>query len=226
MALTARNHEVAVVSEENRVRARLEDLGLTLELLQDAVEAWFLAAASTSKFEPKTAPGSKGWFAAVGLIRESKVTDGWKAKDIRNWPVVVNGKTQIAITATTGDMMTGIVMHDRQPRTKNMKGIVVHTAVKSANEQLVLRGFEADRQLAPVRAGKKAKLDFITWVLLVCITPNGARAELSLPAELYKRRIVSWHERIILPEFVRGTAAGFDDHEESEALNVPVERKT
>ncbi len=154
---------------------------------------------------------------------------GWP-QDIRNWPIVVNKATKIAVTSTSGDNITGIVLGNAQPSTKNRKGIVVWDAVRRANEQVLLPGFEQLKQVKPDRVKKTARLSYIPWFLLVYLTPTGARGELSLPMAISGKKIVRWRERLILPEYKRIPGAEDakrrdDDQDLPDPIDVPVERK-
>ncbi len=54
------SEETLVISEPLQVRARLLELGLTIELLQEAIVGWSRAAVGSSPFGPRTAPGTRG----------------------------------------------------------------------------------------------------------------------------------------------------------------------
>jgi hypothetical protein len=49
-----------------------------------------------------------------------------------------------------------------------------------------------------------AVLEYHTWVLLIYITDEGYRAELSLPANMEDGQIIDWDERIFIPDAGEG----------------------
>jgi hypothetical protein len=82
------------------------------------------------------------------------------------------------------------------PRTKALKGLYTEAAV--------LRN-RVDGDLFPETLSEEvrrvaASLEFPTWILLTYITDDQYRAELSLPDEMEDGIIVSWIERIFIPD--------------------------
>ncbi len=217
-----------IVSSPQTVEARLAELGLTLELLEDIRIAAAAAEASATPFEPTSAPGTKAWHAGSGTLRERKVLGGGRCRsvDIRNWPVLLDLERDIALTVATGDGMTGLVVGEKQPPTKNPRGVVVATAIARNMVQLT---FPEAVVGAPPVARSKARTAPVTWFILLASTETELRAEVSLPARIRKKRIDYWHTRILLPSIPRhpqGTPIRkTPDTSGQEVVDVPVVRK-
>jgi hypothetical protein len=223
-----------VVTDELGVHAELRALGLTMSVMDIVREAWYRAAASATAFEPSTAPGTKGWIAGVGAMRETLAIApfrDWAAADRRNLPLVINRKVGVSITATSGDQYTGWVdPQGRQPRTKNPKGLVLAEAIERNGQQLELLGDDYMRR----PDGKPYKVDAasltITYLLLVFNTDTAMRAELSLPERIVDGEIDKWAKRIILPEMFRdrlppARKAEDDGGGSEDTIDVPVKRR-
>jgi hypothetical protein len=219
-----------VILDGEQGLARLRELGIDIAVLDDALRAWSVAEASATPFEPITAAGSKGWFAAVGVVREGHVQRGWRAQNIRNFPIVVRPDRKLALAVTSGDAITGVLLGTLQPKTKNPKGAIVEHAVNVNAAQIDL--FEpADLENEKLRLARptKAKKTPLTWFLLVHCTEGAIQAEVSLPEAFEKNRIVRWRERIRLPLLQRVEPPSVrrqdDDDEDSGDVVVPVSRK-
>lgn len=228
----AQNAQSIVVRDPLAVRARLADLGVPHDLLLEGVKAWSAAEASASPFEPVTAPGTKGWIAAVGVLRESFSLLRWEPRDDRNCPLIVHPDRHLAVAVTSGCKLTGSPEEHVKPTTKNPKGIVLSTAVRVNGEQQAFNfgpRFNAPRLLKPRRV-KNAERTWLTWLLMIHTTPAHIFAELSLPAAVERGYIVDWNERIVLermerqpsPTDVRRPAPDLGGAPE---IDVPVVRK-
>ncbi|MGK3987784.1 hypothetical protein WME99_32385 [Sorangium sp. So ce136] len=219
-----------LVKEPLAVRARLDRLGLVEATMDDARRAWSAGEASASPFEPPTAPGTKGWFATVGFLRETLSLVGWDAVNVRNCPLIVAPSKQWAICVTSGDRWTGSTRHDVCPSTKNPKGCVIAKAVQMNWEQMGLDfgpRYSPAAQLKPRRATSAP----LTWLFMIYTTPDDVYAELSLPAASEGGYIVAWHERIVLPALPRQNPPGGIERPEpdlgggSSEIDVPVLRR-
>jgi hypothetical protein len=221
-----------VVADVLDVRAELDALGLTLEVLATAREAWDRAAASATAFEPVTSPGTKGWIAGIGALRENLSIApfrDWEAANRRNLPLSINRKKSIALTATSGDPWTGwLDPQGREPTTKNPKGLVLTEAVGSNAKQLAL----LDDAYMRRSDGKPYKMTGeplpLTYLLLVFNSDVDMKAELSLPRKIDDGEIVAWEKRIILPKMPRGPALPAkrqDQGDMGDVIDVPVLRR-
>lgn len=209
-----------VFEASRMVSLRLRALKIPLGLLDDVRTSWSAAEASTTPFEPATAGGSKAWFAGTGTLRERLAGDGWTAVDAMNWPVVIEPRGRWGVCVTSGDEMTGLVIGDRQPSTRNPKGLVVASVVHM-NNQLPLAFDEPSATAQPRRVSPSVIPP--TWFLLLAATETELRAELSLPDAMEGDWISHWSQRIILPPIARGGGSVFSTLPESyEAAPVPV----
>lgn len=220
-----------LVKKPYDVRAQLRELGLTPEILEDAVLAWDSAAASATPFEPVTASGSKGWFAGIGTLREILVgRHGWKALDMKCWPIVMAPHGKHAISMTSGDAMTGRIGL-QSPRTKNPKGFVVQAAIHRNGVQLDFgEAITREEQLSRVRSIRVEWFSCLSYLLLVHRGSMAVQSELSLPYEISAGKVVGWDKRIILADIPRHPTPlrlerDDDDEEEDGTIDVPVVRR-
>jgi hypothetical protein len=69
-------------------------------------------------------------------------------------------------------------------------------------------------------------LEYPTWILLIHITDEEIRAELSYPDEIEEGNIVSWKERIFIPDDADDAGAKVIPVGDTEPdIDVPVRRK-
>lgn len=212
-----------IISDPDEVRSRLAALGLRLDLLEEVRLAWAAAEAGASPFEPITAPGTKGWIAGTGVLREALSLEGWAPQDVRNLPLSVHPAKTHSVSATSGDERTGIP--NLTPTTKNPKGVVVADAV-AVNMELDFG--EAFRR-QEIRQARRATSAPKMYLMLVTSTEDELRAEVSKPSKIARKQIVAWSERIILPTISRhpepmAPQRGADlDH--GQEIDVPVARR-
>jgi hypothetical protein len=179
------------------VKSRLHRLGLTEELLLEAIGQGLSAWRECTENDPPSFSGIAYWAAVVRSLRESLMLDGWERLNDRNLPLTVCVATNIALTASSGDDCTGI--EDLSPRTRNPKGLTTQQKVKTNAEQL---GLFSDMSLsAEELVAEVVKWD--TWLLLSYKDhkSGNVRCELSRPVNIgTDGRVDGWYERIILDE--------------------------
>jgi hypothetical protein len=110
------------------------------------------------------------------------------------------------------------------PRTKSLKGLYTEAAT--------IRN-RIDGDLFPETLSEELRriaviLEYRTWVLLIYITDEEYRAELSLPADMEDGQITDWEERIFIPD--AGGAGGEriaepDAGDNGPDIDIPVRRK-
>ncbi len=185
------SHEPIVYEGQYAVR-RLADLGLAVEVLNDALDAGDIAARQANRFSPVTAAGTLRWMETVRMLREGLAMRGWAANDDRNSPRSIAPSGGLAVVAVSGTVGTG--QPDGTPRTANPRGKASARAVQINGQ----REFNLAAMLADMSAEKTSGLD--TWFLLYYrAEEDELRAELSLPVRISERGVVdSWLERIIL----------------------------
>lgn len=197
-------YKISVYKELPEVTTTLDRLGLRVDELQEAAKANFLAQAACTANDAPTAPGFIGWNASVRTLREFLIPKGWMRKEIKNSPRIISPDGNVAIMVATGDEATGnpIIM----PKTKSHKGATTKTAINSNESQSSLFAEEMIPHVVPVASVGQSNKS--TWVLLVHIHIDQSdeqrhfvRCELSLPVGMDNSgHIVTWGERIILPE--------------------------
>lgn len=178
-----------IVVDRGSARNRLEELGLTVDILHDAVGAGELARSNCTRNDPPGIPGILAWGRTVRALREFLVPEGWIANDDGNFSTVVSPDGALAIAVATGNEDTGA--HDAAPSTKYPKGPRTRAAV----EQNQLNLFP-EPILPPDAANRAAS----TWFLLVRRTPSELICEFSLPETVGDGGLIEeWRERIVLP---------------------------
>lgn len=188
--------EVMMRSEPSEVRARLADLGLAEESLQDVVRQGYLAFANCTENHPPLIPGILAWGETIRALREYLLPIGWTRSDENNYSVVIDPTGRIAIAVATGDDGTGRAY--ATPSTKAPKGPNTSAAVNVNQLELDLRIEPSTResQKSPVEQGEAR---IVTWLLLMCRAPGEVRCELSLPSSMkVDGHIDGWSERILL----------------------------
>lgn len=188
----------AILHHPIKVAERLSELGLTHEILWEAVAVGTAAYDSCTANHPVTAPGFYAWSETCRSLNEQLVTKGWQRRHERGLSLIVHPSMQHAITVTTGNEMTGSA--EDNPRTKNCKGPVLMAAIYQ-NSQMDF-GEIITRQApiaAPTLTASENPSQWITFLLLVARFEEEVRCELSLPESLGDDlRIEGWAERIIL----------------------------
>ncbi len=181
------------------VEKRLNQLGITEQLLLDAVGKGFLAWLNCTPNHPPAFPGILAWGESNCGLRESLLPLGWERHNDRNLPFTVNRETGIALTASSGDECTGI--ESMVPRTRNPKGVTTRDAVSSNRAQLGLFSEMDTPSEDVVGAVVGAVNEWATWLLLTYrdTSAREVRCELSRPVNIgIDGRVDGWAERIIL----------------------------
>jgi len=214
-----------IFAEPDSVCKQLKEMRLTLKPLTDSVLAGLMGRAACVPFDPVTSPGTELWRHGSRGLREnlcSDSSDEWRAVDDHNLPLVVNVKTGIAITVSSGNFMTGVPDENIQPTTKQPKGPMFSGIVRR-NLQHPLFGEKPKTFATPKRDQR------IVWILLVYVNGNIAHSELSLPQASENGKVVSWRQRIILPTVTLDLSPEprrRKSDSESVEIDVPVVRKS
>src|SRR4051794_13194032 len=95
------------ISETDDVARRLEELGLTAEVLLDALQAGAGAAALITTDYPPNYAGLAFWGEAVRGLRVGLRDPGWRKDDSFNFSTVVRGDGAVAVAIARGDAATG-----------------------------------------------------------------------------------------------------------------------
>jgi hypothetical protein len=135
--------------------------------------------------------------------------------------LVINDKRKINIAVESGDALTH--QAHGSPRTKSLKGLYTEAAILRNNLESDLFPDDLDADLRRVAA----ILEYPTWVLLIYITDDEYRAELSLPDEMEDGLIVSWKERIFIPDPGESVGGRITEPsvDQGPDIDVPVRRR-
>lgn len=215
--------DTIIHSDPLAVARRLRDLGLTTDILINAVRAAYQAWSNCTDLDPKMYPGLTVWAVAIRHLRMGLLPQQWQARDDGNFSVTVSPDGQVAITVATGDDRTGIA--DRIPTTQSSKGPRTMEAVAANNKQMGLDLVFPDGWIPPLYDPAKFG-DCATWLLLIHRDDLAVRAELSHPLGFddYKR-VSGWKERILLPSVDVAPVEEFEFEQLEEPVDVPVRRK-
>lgn len=201
---------------------RLEELGIGLEPIQRSVAAGHAARITCTPNDPPFIPGTEGWRLTVRTLREELCPIGWRKADPNNFSLVINDARQINIVVASGDGLTR--RRHASPRTKSLKGLYT----EAATIRNTIEGDMFPETLSEDLRRVAAILEYPTWILLVHITDEQYRAELSLPVEMEDDQIVDWKERIFIPDTddpFGGRVGLPSGNDQGPDINVPVRRK-
>lgn len=205
------------------VMARLEELGVPLEALQRAVHAGYVARITCTENDPPQAPGTDAWRFTIRALRDDLCPRGWRKADPSNFSLTINDARKINIVVESGDALTR--QKHGAPKTKSFKGLYVEAATLRNNLEGDLFPDAVSEDLRRVAA----ILEYPTWILLIYITNNEHRAELSKPAAMEGEQITDWSERIFIPDpeepFGSRRLGEPDAGDQGPDIDVPVRRK-
>jgi hypothetical protein len=214
----------AICLEPFEIVAALDELGLSVEILQQVALRGTAAALSCTDNHPRQAPGFYAWSETVNALRELLIPRGWHREDDNNLPYVVNAGSTIGIIVATGDDATG--RPEMEPCTNSNKG--PRTADAIALNQLKLFPDSSVRADDFKKANEKPGR--MAWLLLIHRDPRAeeVRCELSLPSNITEDgRVGGWVRRIILPSmpFLGPTVKITPDVPQSPPIDVKVKRR-
>jgi hypothetical protein len=183
----------AIYLEVSDVTTRLEELGLSTQVLHEAIKIGQAHRDACTENDPPSFPGLTAWARTIRSLRELLAPQGWVRSDEHKIPLVLSSSGTVAVAVSTGNADTGNV--DMTSKTKYPKGPATVSAVKKNAVQLSFYYAEENIKPLPQRTS-----NCLTWVLLVSRGSDEIRCELSLPNEIGEDgRVVNWDERIILP---------------------------
>jgi len=186
-----------VYSEPEDVNSRLQELGLKVVTLREAVQRGFASWASCTGNHPTNYPGISFWANVISALRELLHSDGWTRRDDGNLPLTIDAKKRVSIVVSTGDEYTGLP--NLTPSTQSSKGPRTVNVVEINAQQIPLFDFKKHPEI--VKQGEER----LTWILLFHRdkTSNEVRCELSCPVKMNEDgQIDAWAERIILPSIL------------------------
>lgn len=179
-----------VLHTSTAVTDRLAMLGLTVDVLRDAVAMGEAARNSCTANDPSIAPGFLAWAKTTRGLRDALAPANWRRSSDGGLEAILSPDGNLAIVVATGDEGTGRI--DGSPKTKYPKG----PATAAAIEQNQLT-FAFAMPQAIIR--EPASAERVTWLLLIARGRNEVRCELSLPKAIGDDgKVEAWSERIIL----------------------------
>ena len=208
--------ESKVYVKQVDVAGRLSDLGLTEDLLLQALLFGFGYAAEGTRHDPANLAGLLIWGKTNRMLGDQLAPKGWTRKNIQNYPTTVHPSGAWAIAVAAGDERTGT---GKTPATRTEKGPVTRRVVDQNQLSFALISPEFER---PRRQ---------TWLLLHRLDEETEelRAELSLPAEMTEDGFVTeWQERIVLSTASTSSTPATvadDSPSDRDAIDVPVRKK-
>lgn len=208
-----------VKTNQIEVADALAELGLTTEILIEAIIRGEIARDRCTANDPPCAPGFYAWSGTVRGLRDILLPQGWTRNDDDNYSRVVSPDKLIALAVVTGDDGTG--NREVDPKTKYPKGPATQAAV-SSNQWSLNFGEDASDESANEDAET-----WITWMLLKKRSGDSVLAELSLPSSMTDDgQVESWQTRIILNPIVIEPNIEVEDESSETPIDVPVRRRS
>lgn len=211
---------VAIYDQPFDARRRLAELGVSVEALIKALQAGHLARLSCTDNDAPFIRGTEAWRFVVRTLREELLPKGCRKADPNNFSLIISDARKWNIAVASGDALTRNKSGD--PKTKHLKGLFTE-ALTIRNRHI--GGLFPDDIPEEVRVAISI-LEYPTWILLINITDDEIRAELSYPDKIEDGQIVSWKERIFIPDSADDAGGSRKPIEDTEAdIDVPVRRK-
>ena len=175
------------------VEHRLKALGLTTEILLDAVRAGLDGRIGCTELDPPMFPGQTMWAHTLRRLRQRTALHRWTPNNDGNYCVALSPDESVAVAVSTGNENTG--RSNATPTTKSRKGPRTAEVVAANQLLLDLRIPGEDPFSVDSNLGQRE-----TWMLLIHMDREEVRSELSLPLDIDQFDFVTgWRERIILP---------------------------
>ena len=199
------------------VQSRLAAIGLSRGVLVEVAKQYALTILDMDDNHPSWGRAITPMSEAHHALRELAREEGWIAREIRGFSLIVNEHSNIAINIAKGCENTGNA--NVEPMTSAVKGILTHKAINT--NQMVL-DFGGEQESSALTMGGMR-----TYYMLVRFLKGRVFCELSLPAALNEdNRIAGWFERIIFPPITLETESEFVDETDEPVIDVKIRRKT
>lgn len=166
---------------------RLQAMELSMPLLQEIVALIAQAVRHASPLEPANYRGQKIFGEGQRIVRERLLSLGghWQTVKKGNDEQTVNTKVGYGLTVKKGDKRTGILSTVASQQSRI--GKMTHEAVEINGQLSLFPGEE-------IAIGQRPR-----WYLLVYVTADTVRAELSLPVRANEKAFTAFAHRIIIP---------------------------
>mgnify|MGYP001239203235 CR=1 FL=1 len=201
--------------------SRLMEIGVSMEALQRAIADGHAKRIASSPNDAPHMPGTYAWAQTLCTLRDELLPLGWRKADPGNFSLTINDARKINIVVESGDRFTRKA--HAAPKTKGLKGLYIEAVALRNSLEMDMFPETVAEDLRRVAA----LLEYQTYILLIHITHDSYVAELSLPDIVEGNQIVSWKERIFIPD----TEAPFADRkplpsrDDGDEIDVPVRRK-
>lgn len=206
--------------EARSVDERLDDLGLTVDLLHRAARTGLIARSMRTRFAPRNAPGTDLYSHTVEELRLQTEPLGWTIDQSGGQERTISPDGQFAIVVSTGD---GPVGKPGTPRTAHPKGQKTRQAIVS--NQLWLQESITGLVVNATTTAPSTTGPATVWIFLVKVEGTELVMELSLPDHFDKDgRPDGFADRILLPAIPLSVQPG-SDADEPPSFDVPVERR-
>lgn len=212
------------VFQDHTAEQRLLEFGLTVSILSDALDRAAAMAADTTEFDSKSHWGNVMYSKTMRFLRESLSLQDWDGGQPENQMRLWSRKYNILIIHSLGDELVGDPNPDAIPSPKHPKGPATARVIEGSKPQEPEFGLFELIELPEV---KEAEADLPVWILLYRVEDERIVAELSRPALFANGRVVSWAERIVLPDIIRGGEIALDDPFDlpTEGVDVEIRRR-
>lgn len=206
---------MTALTERSDVATALSEMGLTQEMLSEAIRRGERWRNATTPHHPKTAAGWYAWAETTTALRDLLIPTGGQATFVDGFErcICPTGSDEIAVMA--GDRFTADPLQSPQP--KYMKPRVI---AQGAIERSQIQLFKTEDIPAP--PGRRR-----LWFLLVRRDGDNALAELSRPGGITDSgRINVWARRIILAPVPVGATPIAGERDETAPVEIDVVRLT
>jgi hypothetical protein len=195
---------------------KLEEIGVPLEAIQRTVADGHAHRISCTENHAPFFP----WGFTLSTLRDELRRLGWRKNDPANFSLIINDKRKIQIVVESGDAATRL--KHLSPRTRSLKGLYLEAATIRNN----IKDDLFPETLDEVLRRAVTILEYPTWILLIYITDDEYRAELSLPDGLENSHVTGWVDRIFIPDtddpLGGGRATVPGDEDSGPDIDVPV----
>jgi hypothetical protein len=199
--------------------SRLDRLGLSVELIHDALRPALEHAQNRSALATKSARGSDLYQDSFENLAKRLVLGGWKVQDVDGQPRLVHFDARLSLTVSSA---VNVASADPRllPRTRK-KGPATARSVTSPAPRSSLDIPEFQMLASAQNEGSEAPL----WFVLHELVDEGLNISVARPAGLNSSgAVVKWEEQIPLPSLrTDEDFSVFDDGDsDAAAFDVPV----
>ena len=196
---------------------RLRELGLSEELLLEAIRAGYEHAGEFTSHDPPSARGISVWRVVVRTLRDRLVPDGWLVENPHNYALTVHPSREWAIAVARGDEATA--QTEDRITTRSPKGPMTRRMVEQ-NRQLSFLDSAPDVWNVYSPTGVR------TWILLYYWDDRTdeemeLNCELSLPLRMdHHGHVVEWEERIPISNIQGSDSEEYGEAEDDVEVTV------